>query len=450
MILNAADLFESVKLRRKLVGVIAGAVFLVVAIVTFVLPRQYEGTSSVLVDIGQSDPTDDAQKIQSQTVAESVMNTEMNVIQSNLVVEEVIRRAKLVTGEGSQKDREKEMEDAVKELRNHLTVSNDRQSNVMNISYLNTSAEKAAEVANLMSEVFLAKQVEVRSSPARQAATWFDKRAVDARDKYAAAQRKLSDFQRAHGIIGIDRMDLEAEKMKSLSAALVQAEADASAARSKAGSTNITEVAVSDSVQGIEQRRAVEAAHVADLAKTLGPNHPQMVAARAELGELDAALSSARSTQASALSGASSAASRHEADLRAQLAKQQETMIRLSAVQDDLMVLQRDVDTAQKTYEAIRSKVDETRLKSEIAQANASPLDRAVPPVLPAKPKVLLLLAAGLVLGALIGVATALFLELITPRVRTPQGLQTATDVEVLADLSRRGSAGSPAYEAAA
>jgi len=433
MTFNLADLWQALRSRIMLVVTVAGAIFVLAVVLAMVQPRKYIATSSLLVDLTQTDQSDNTTP-QSASIIDSIIGTQVSVLKSELVLDEVTRRSGLVTEQNNQAA----FEQAQKRIAKNLNVVTDRQSNVISISFIDEDPEVAARVANLFADTFLQKQVELRVNPARVNAQWYDARTAEVRSRFEQAQQRLTDFQRANGILGIDRMDLEAERMKSLTAELSAAGAAAADARAKAaGAANMPEVAGALSVQGIEQQVATKAAEVAQLSKTLGPNHPQMKAAQAELGTLRGQLSAARGVQASALSGAGQAAQRREADLRARLAAQQERMLRMSSVQDQLAVLQRDVDAARQTYDTVRARFNDASIKTEVSRANTTILDRAVAPLLPFKPNIILWVIGGALLGVLAGIGLALVLEILSPRVRSSSGLAKATSTDVLADLAR-------------
>lgn len=433
MTFNLADLWQALRSRIVLVITVAGAIFALAVVLALVQPRKYIATSSLLVDLTQTDQSDNTTP-QSASIIDSIIGTQVSVLKSELVLDEVTRRSGLVSDQKNQAA----FEQAQKRIAKNLNVVTDRQSNVISISFIDEDPEVAARIANLFADTFLQKQVELRVNPARVNAQWYDARTAEVRGRFEQAQQRLTDFQRANGILGIDRMDLEAERMKSLTAELSAAGAAAADARAKAaGAANMPEVAGALSVQGIEQQVATKAAEVAQLSKTLGPNHPQMKAAQAELSTLRGQLGAARGVQASALSGAGVAAQRREADLRARLAAQQERMLRMSSVQDQLAVLQRDVDAARQTYDTVRARFNDASIKTEVSRANTTILDRAVAPLLPFKPNIILWVIGGALLGVLAGIGLALILEIVSPRVRSSSGLAKATSTEVLADLAR-------------
>lgn len=434
MTIRAADLVAALKARWMLVAVVAGLLFAAVTAFAWMQPRQYLATASLLLDLSQTDPTDSQQQ-QGRVETDSILATQVDLIRSAKVIDAVAQRAGFVAQTSPDLPANARLQEAAARVRSGLTVTTGRQSNVLQIQYLNPDPEVAARVANLTAAIYMREQVGLRASTARGSAQWFEGQTADVRRRYEMAQKRLSDFQRAHDIIGVNRMDLEAEKLKTLSAHLVQAQADAAAAHSKSGSALVPEVASSLSVQNIEEAAATQAGKVAQLGKTLGPNHPQMTAARAELAALQGKLREARSTQAASMTANSSAATRREAELRAEMSGQEDRMIRMSGVQDQLMVMQRDVEAARQTYDTVRQRFNEAALKSQISQPNASPLDRASVPLFPATPNLPLWLVAGLALGLLAGVAAVVLSEIFQPKVRTVDGLAAATELEVIADL---------------
>ena len=437
MTLRAADLIEALKARWLLVGVIAGILFVAVAIVTFVQPRQYLGTSSLLLDLSQTDPTDATDQQQVARIdTDSILATQTDLIKSATVTNAIARQSGFVDATPADLPPAARLQLAATRVTKGLIVTTGRQSNVLQIQFLDPDPATAARVANLAAKIYMHEQVNLRANTSRVSADWFEARTADVRRRYEIAQKKLSDFQRANDIIGVNRMDLEAEKLKNMSAQLVQAQADAAAAHSKSGSAAVPEVATALVVQNIEEAVATQQAKVSELAKTIGPNHPDMIAARAQLAELQGSLNASRGTQAASMTANSTAASRREGELKAEMAAQEGRMIRMSAVQDQLMVMQRDVEAARQTYDTVRQRFNEAVLKSQISQPNASMLDEAAVPLLPARPNIPLWLIAGLVLGLLAGVAAVVLSEILRPRVRTVTGLAASTEVEVITDLS--------------
>ncbi|QCB38846.1 exopolysaccharide biosynthesis protein [Sphingobium sp. PAMC28499] len=434
MTMNPLDLAAAVKARWRVAAMIGGALFLLIAVAAFMQSRQYMATTSLMLDLSQTDPTDTTQN-QARVEVDSILGTQTDIIRSAKVINAVAKEAGFIDALPADMPADARLQQAAARVRAGLLVTTGRQSNVLQIQYLDPDPQVAARVANLAAQIYMREQVELRASPARTSAKWFNEQTADVRRRYEDAQKRLSDFQRAHDIIGINRMDLEAEKLKNMSYQLTQAQAEAAAARGKAGAGSVSDIEGSLIVQNLQEQVAAQSAKVQELGKTLGPNHPTMAAASAQLSELQTKLGAARASQAGAVSANSVAASRREGDLKSNMASQEDRMIRMSDVQDQLMVMQRDVDAARQTYDTVRQRFNEAALKSQISQPNASLLDEAAVPLLPAKPNLLLWLVGGIALGLVGGIAAVVLIEIAQPRVRSAAGVARATEVEVITEL---------------
>ncbi len=437
--MSFSDLISAIRYRLRTVIVVALLVFGALVALAMAQQRQYSASSSLLVDLAQRDPsvsTTNPGAQQNATVVDTIIGTQIDIIRSNAVLEEVARTDPAFRSPAFGETAEQRVQNATSILRRQLMIGSEKGSNVIRLSYTANDPQVAAATLNRIVDTYLTKQVELRTSPARNSAKWYDDRTRAVRERYEVAQRRLSDFQRANGIVGVDRMDLEGDRAKNLSTELVQAQAEAAAARARATSSDGPEVESSTIVQELQREVGLQAGKVAELSKTLGANHPTMVAANAQLAALRSELGKARATQAGALDSASSAAGRREAELRTKLEQQQSRMLSMSGVQDQLNILQRDVDATRQTYDTVRQRFNEAALQSEISQANASRLDQAAPPLLPSTPNLPLWFAAALVLGLGAGIGAAAAQEFVRPRLRTASGTAAALDLDVIVDMT--------------
>lgn len=436
--ISSTDLLAAIRHRLLLVIAVAGLIFVVIMGMALLQPRQYTANSSLLVDLVQRDlaNSNNNNQINNAQVVDSIIGTQIDILRSNAVLSEVARREPSFQSSEYGDSAESRMQSAIAKLRSQLVIGTDKGSNVIRLSYTAKSAELAASILNTVADVYLVKQVNLRVANARGNARWYDSRTNEVRKRLEQAQGRLSDFQRSNGIVGVDRMDLEADRARNLTNELVKAQAESADAGSRSGSLSDPAVAQSEIVQNLERDAGVQAGKVAQLARTLGPNHPDMRAASDELAALRSSLSQARQTQARSLSSNSASASRRESELRSQLAAQQSRLIGMSGVQDQLNVLQRDVEAARQTYDTIRQRSNEAALQSEASQANASRLDRAVSPALPSKPNLVIWFIAAIIMSAGGGLLAACVRELSNPRVRTRTGTARALDLDVIADMT--------------
>lgn len=445
--MELADLLAALKARWKLELAVMLLVFALVAGATLRLPRVYTGTATLLFDEAAPDPgVDTAARAQS---AAEMLGTQADVIRSQEIATQVAKSTGLADspavlvqwrnagGQGTPE------EWLGRNLLTGLTVEPGKSSTVLSVSYKARDADSAAQVANSFAQAYLSTYLHMTTDPARAYARWFEDRTREVRNKLETAQNALTNFQRAKGIVSTESMDAEGERLTALSTQLAAAEAANADAASRAGpgSGGSPDVQASGVVQSLRTQIAQKSAEVSDLRTSLGPNHPEMIAANAELAALRAKLASEVGSTAYSLGVASGDAAARTSALRRLVDAQRGRMLALSTDRSQLEVLQRDVQSARAAFDAVTQRLNAMRLQAELPRTNVHLLDAATPPALPSSPNVPLRLVLGLLLGAGLGVTAAAALEWLRPRVRTDGGLVRATGVPVLlhVDLGRSG-----------
>jgi hypothetical protein len=121
--------------------------------------------------------------------------------------------------------------------------------------------------------------------------------------------------------------------------------------------------------------------------------------------------------------------------VRAELESQRAKVLRMKAVRDEGSVLARDVDNAQRTYDALQTRLTQTNLEGQANQTNINLLSQATPPVDPASPRLGLNVLLAVFGGTLAGVLAALALEMADRRVRSTTDVAELLGVPVLGVL---------------
>lgn len=428
--MGAGDLVAALRARWRLVALIAFAIAAIVGVRVALQPRIYKASASVLFNVARTDP-ESLSGEQTQSAA-ALLATQEDVLKSGLVARDVAAELGLDRVGNGPPDADRR-DRAAAQLRGKVDVASAKASNVMIVSAEDGDPRRAAAIANAFADAYLARVPQLRADAARGYSSWLEDRTRDVRRRLEGSQQALARYQQQHGLLGAARVDMDAEALRTLNAELAQAEGAAAQAQARAGSSSMPEVVTNGAVQQLRTSVATQAARVAELSRSLGPSHPEMLAANAQLAALQGQLSAAMGAAAQSVNADSAASVRREQGIRARLAAREQSMIAGSVDQNRLTVLQRDVEAAQLTYDQVRKELGEQFLRSQASQANASLLDRAEPPTLPAKPNVPLLLVLGCILGAAVGVAAVVGLEFLEPRVRTDEGVEQATGAPVIA-----------------
>jgi len=247
-----------------------------------------------------------------------------------------------------------------------------------------------------------------------------------AREALEQAQSRLSAFQRDNGIIVSDeRLDVETARLNEISSQLTAVQAiatDASVRRAQATSGSgdkLQEVLTNPVLSQMRTDLGRAEARMQELGSRLGDNHPQVIEQRAALAELRSRVESETRRVTGGVSVTANIQRQRETELRASLEAQRARVAQLKAVRDEGSVLVRDVENAQRAFDVITQRLNQTNMESLNTQSNIYVLAQASPPWKPSSPIPLLNGIVSFVTGLLLGVALALVLELRNRRLRT-------------------------------
>jgi succinoglycan biosynthesis transport protein ExoP len=424
-----SQLLIILKSRWKVILSVFFAVVVTVLILNLLLPKRYTATASVLIDVKSPDPI--AGMVLPGLMAPGYIATQLDVIQSERVARGVVRELRL----NSQTElREQWMEQTNGQgsfeswlsqlLIQGLEIKPSRESSVISISYTAADPNFAAVLANTFVKNYIATTLELRVEPAKQFSGLFEEQAKLAREKLEAAQTRLSEYQRAKGIIATDeRMDIENARLAELSSQLVtlQAIAAESASRRAQAGANSAEVLNNAVVATLKSDLSRQEARLKETSARFGTAHPAVLEQQASIAELRTRIDqeTARVTRSVGINNVVDQS--REAQVRRALDQQRERLLKLKDQRSEAALLLRDVETAQRNLETINARLNQSTLESQSTRTNVSVVREASPPSRPSSPNVLLNTILSIVVGGMLAVATALLLELRDRKLRTEE-----------------------------
>jgi len=405
-------------------------VFGTVAIITLLTPKSYTANASVILDVKNADPI--AGMVSPSIASPAYLMTQVDVIMSNRVALKVVRTLKLnenpdmrarwiasTKGTGSFEGW------LANVLRINLEARPSRGSNVIYVSYQAADPGFASAIANAFVQAYLETTLELRTSPAKQSKDFFDANTRSLRAALEAAQTRLSAYQQSQGILVTDaRIDVETARLNELSSQLVTMQSAVADSGSRQAAANAQgdkspDVMASPLVASLKSDLVRQQTALEQLTTRLGEAHPQVVELKTGITEtarkLDAEIK--RMTSSVGVGNAVNVSRMNQ--VRASLEEQRGKVMRMKAVRDEAAILERDVDNAQRAYDGVLARMNNTNLESQANQANVSALENATPPSLPSSPRVLLNVALGGMGAAAVALALVLLIERLDRRLRT-------------------------------
>ncbi len=418
-------------IRARWVPALAVFLVLLTATILYVIfaTRVYTATASLLVD---SKPDPVSSLLTGGVTSPAVINTQMEIIRSDRVAQRVAQNLKLADTADLKAAWEKTgksggtlQEWLTNFVQNGLDVKAAVPGGtVINITYKSPDPRFAATLANAYVQAYLETSIELRVDPAKQYQGFFTDQQKAARDALEAAQTKLSSFQRDKQIIGSDdHLDLELSRLNALTQSLVgiqQARVDASTRQSQIGNASqMAEVLGSGTVSGLKGELATAELKLQELSSHFGDKNPQVVDAREAVASLKNKIARATSDVTGAVGIDARVSRQREAEIQAAVDAQRTKVLAMKEIRDQAAVLARDVDNAQRAYDQVFNRVNQTNLESQNRQSNATVISQASTPVDPSSPKVFANLILGILGAVIAGFGTALLIEQFDRRIRT-------------------------------
>lgn len=351
----------------------------------------------------------------------SYMATQVDIMQSDRVAVRVVRTLRLAEA-ASMRD---EWQDdtggrgnyetwLAKLLQRRLEVRPSRESNVIEVQFSSVDPRFSVAVANGFAQAYLETAVDLRVDPARRYSAFFDERGKKLREEVEAAQARLLEFQKRKGILATEeRLDIETSRMNELSSQLVQMQATSADSRSREVAAGIApesmqEVIANPVIEALRSDAVRQETRLRELNQRLGDEHPSVTELRSHITELRARTAQEVQRLSAGVGVSSILLASREAQLQASLDAQRARVLALKGARDELAVLQRDVDLAQRTYDAVSSRLAQMTLEGASSQTNATLLVAATEPARASFPVWPLNLTLGASVGLLLGMGAAL------------------------------------------
>jgi len=441
--MNFAQFLLILRARKRIVLLTLLVTVSATLVVSFLLPKTYKATSSLVMNFKGIDPLTGL-TLPGQLLP-GYMATQIDIISSKNVALRVVDQLKLAEspavqeqfrestgGEGNVRDWLAEL------LQKKLDITPSKESSVVDVTFKGSDPQFVAAVANAFADEYMKISVQLKTDPMRKASRYFDTQLKSLRDSLEAAQSKLSKYQQEHGIVSLDnRLDVENQRLNDLSTQLVVAQSQSMEATSRQSFANgkggeSPDVANSPVVQNLKISLATAETKLAEVSQRLGRNHPQVESARAEAERLRRALRENTATTSASVSNNAGIFAQREAALRTALAEQKAKVLELNRSRDEMNVLSKDVESAQRAFDAASLRSSQTRIEGSSDQADVSVLNPATAPIEPAGPKVLLNTVLSLFLGSMLGIGLAMLAEMFDRRVRSAADLSEVMQIPVL------------------
>jgi uncharacterized protein involved in exopolysaccharide biosynthesis len=420
------------------------------AVVIKFLPKTYTATAELIVDTNNKDP------LAGQEFPVNLLNnyvaTQTELIQGPVILLSVIDRLNLTedkdfaasarAGLAGRRDY------AAARLGEALTVEQGRGGQLLYLSVSSRDPNKAALLANTITDVYLEEQRRRINEPAGQRAQRYAEQISELRAKVAVAQEKLAEYRKQKGITNVtadadpDNPDTETQALSSIEGRLLDAQNARRAVEARMSGAPISsdEALASPMVQQLQGQLRAQQSQLVQLSATLGPQHPKVLEIKSQIEATQVALKQETNALGANTATELSRAKALEAQYQQAADEQRAKVLRLREVQGEGGKLALELESAEAVYKRALDGYDQIMFASVGDYTNVSIVNRADPPVgsKPNKPK---LFGMAAFIALMFGCGVPILYELLLDRrVRCRDDIERSLGIPVLAQFGRISS----------
>jgi capsular exopolysaccharide synthesis family protein len=329
-----------------------------------------------------------------------------------------------------------------------LQVAQDGGSAVIAVRFTSEDRELAAAAVNTLADSYVELQLHTKQKAAERATAFLQKHLSELRNKMLESERAVEVYRAAAGLIRGKDVGLANEEASSLNSQFVEARVRRERAETRwkqveelvsksESAASAVEVLQSPLIQALRQQEAEVQRKLAEVSQTVGKKHPQMIAVRAELGNLRAKINSEVARVVEGLHNEVVIARADEAALALQVEKVKGRVGELNQADVKLRALERESDANRGIYQAFLSRSLETGSQTTLVEPDATVVSYADVPRFASFPKTQQLLALSFVLSAFIAVLVVVAKGAFDRRVQSAEQIEEAIGLRPIGIVPR-------------
>ncbi len=438
----------SILVRRR--WVIIGTfvpIFAAVAFYTLRQPKVYEASASMIIEVAAPHVLDS----QVQDVSDSASSgywwsreyteTQFKVITSRAVAARAAEKLGLdrdpsflgVEGIADPIKREALMRqmDAATLLQSRISVIPVKDSRIARISVEDSSAQRAALLANEVADAYIAETLALRLKTSESANRWLEERLAELEERSKHSELAVYDFKKDADMLTTsleDRASMVSQRLNSYNGALTDVRTRIAGLRARVEAIKRLRSTVDDAknpewsavlgaapetslVAQLRLRYFTERNDCSALGERYLPDHPKMVACLDRLNSARADLFAELTNTDRSAEAEQFEAEARERNLSGLFEAAKTEAFEVNKKQIEFDRIKREADNNQRLYDMVLKRLKDTELSGMLRTSNARILDAARPSMVPVRPKVRSSLLLGFLLALVGSVGLVFVLE---------------------------------------
>jgi len=323
----------------------------------------------------------------------------------------------------------------LKHFEDLVNVEPVRRSRLVQISFDSQDPKLSANIVNSLAANFIQENLENRWEATQKASAWLSQELDALKIRLEKSEDALRQYAEANGLLFLETEQGKTEnivdqRLRQLQDELTKAQADRF---QKEAVYRLVEAGDYSSLPGVVDNKLMQDLTVrlaelerqeAELTSTFNESYPKVEKIHSQVSRIQQLLDRERKRAAKGIEDDYVAAVRRETLVRKSFDEQQKQANRVAERSVQYNILKREVDTNKQLYEGLLQRLREAGVSAGLKSSNIRIVDSAQSPTTPIKPRIVLNLAVGLILGLCCAAGTAFVQEQMDNTLKTPEDIE--------------------------
>ena len=453
--LHFLDYWRIIRIRKTVILAVFLLVVITATLVTFILPESFSSTARSKIERDQSDIIGMADRGAMIGYDPYFVQTEFELIQSEVILGKVIDDLDLNKEWGKKYangDRLKSSE-TIALLKQRIDLRPVRNTSLIEIRVFSEKAEEAAKIANAIAEAYKAHRHEQRMQLSKGGIKALEERFTEQEEKVKKAQQLVDDLRVKLNIS--DAMAtgdgpsplMTADTVRKLEGLRIESKAEyvrqvtlldrlksLGVERGLEGLAQAIPTAAPDTgLSSLLEQLTMAEQKLVTLEKEYGPEHAEVLKCKAMADDLHNKIKSRVDGIMLGLDARVLSLSNSLDNLEKEIEKATTNDVAMAGQTRPYFEAKRALDELQRFRQILDSKIAYEKIDEELPKTlMVEVVDKAVPGLRPVRPNKPLNIALGIIIGLVVGVGLAFFIEYLDTSVKTIDDVERSLQCPVL------------------
>lgn len=319
-------------------------------------------------------------------------------------------------------------------------------SHVVEVSFTAPDPTTAAAAVNNAMDAYIKDQYAAKHRMVENATALLEKQAAELRKQVRRGEERIASYRADHNLSQGVHADTNTEEITQLTETLAKAHTDLAAAtarldkaRGRLGAEALADVA--PSVVALRAQVDQLSAAIQAQSSRLGSAHPEAQSLQREYADAKKALAAEVARVVAATEADQQAAQDRVTSLEAMLHDAEEAAQQSNRAEIPLKAIQQDLDAARAQLQAVLDRIQQTAQQTEIESSEAHEISQALPPDRPSSPHTLQTMAASAAASVFLGLLLIYVLQLADGTLRSGEEMRQLIGLPCMAlipEVTRR------------